>query len=64
MLGTHIEMTNVPGVPFEFQSSFHPNEHELQLTVEHLDELDRALTAMGNHPVQETHDDFVIVPLA
>ena len=62
VLGTHIEMTSSPGVPFDFQSTFHPNEHRLQLCVDHIRELNCALQAMGDNPVQETHNDFIIVP--
>jgi glyoxylase-like metal-dependent hydrolase (beta-lactamase superfamily II) len=62
VLGTHIEMTNRAGIAFDFQSTYHPEEHELQLSVDHLSELDRALASMGEDPVLEVHDDFVIVP--
>ena len=64
VLGTHIEMTNCAGVAYDFQSTYHPGEHELQLSVEHLYELHRALTTMGDDPTQQIHDDFVIVPVS
>lgn len=63
VLGTHIEMTDEPGVDFEFGSTHHPDEHPLQLRFEHLQELDDALQAMGDEPVFERHDDFIVFPL-
>ena len=47
VLGTHIEMTNCACVAYDSGSTYHPGEHELQLSVDHLGELHRALTAMG-----------------
>jgi glyoxylase-like metal-dependent hydrolase (beta-lactamase superfamily II) len=63
VMGTHIEMSNVPGVDFPIGSNSHPNEHPLQLGREHLIELNEACIAMGNTPVYEVHDDFIIFPL-
>jgi hydroxyacylglutathione hydrolase len=63
VLGTHIEMSNTPGVDFPLGSTSHPNEHELQLTREHLLELNEAIIAMGPSPSYQVHDDFIIFPL-
>lgn len=63
VLGTHIEMTQTPMVDFPFGSDVHPNEHELELGLEHLVELNDAVVAMGNQAVLEAHDDFIIYPL-
>ena len=63
VLGTHIEMTREPGVDFEFGTTHHPNEHALQLSFEHLRELDDALQSMGDAAVFERHDDFIVFPL-
>jgi glyoxylase-like metal-dependent hydrolase (beta-lactamase superfamily II) len=62
VFGTHIEMTDQPGVDFDFGADEHPNERELQLGLEHLVELRDAVAAM-DQPVQEVHDDFIIFPL-
>lgn len=62
VLGTHIEMTTTPQQDFAFGASAHPNEHALELTFEHLDELNAAVQAMGGSPSYQAHDDFIIVP--
>jgi glyoxylase-like metal-dependent hydrolase (beta-lactamase superfamily II) len=63
VLGTHIEMTTTPGVEIPFGSTMHANEHPLALTIDHLVELRDAVEAMGNDPVYEIHDDFIVYPL-
>jgi hypothetical protein len=63
VLGTHIEMTNTPGVDFPFGADAHPDEHPLPLTYDHLVELRDALDAMGGVPSLDVHDDFIIYPL-
>lgn len=63
VMGTHIEMTDQPGVDFPFGSTMHPQEHRLPLGLEHLVELRDAVVAMGGQPVYEVHDDFIIFPL-
>lgn len=62
VLGTHIEMSAVPGEQFPIGSTFHPNEHVLQLSPDHLLELLDGLIGMQSSPHIETHDDFVIWP--
>ncbi len=63
VLGTHIEMTNTPGQDFPFAAPTHPDEHPLELTRDHLVELRDAVEAMGNNPVLQAHDDFIVYPL-
>ena len=63
VLGTHIEMTNTAGQDFAYQSTYHPNEHLLPLTRNHLVELNSAVQAMGTNPVYQVHDDFIVYPL-
>jgi glyoxylase-like metal-dependent hydrolase (beta-lactamase superfamily II) len=63
VLGTHIEMTQAPGQDFPFGSQQHPNEHALELLPSHLTELNDAVQAMGNNPVYQEHDDFIVYPL-
>lgn len=62
VMGTHIEMTSTPKQDFAYQSTYHPSEHKLPLTRAHLLELNDAVKAMQNAPVQEAHDDFIVVP--
>jgi glyoxylase-like metal-dependent hydrolase (beta-lactamase superfamily II) len=62
VLGTHIEMTTRAGVEIPFGAMMHPDEHPLPLTVDHLVELHDAVVAMGNDPMYEIHDDFIIFP--
>jgi hydroxyacylglutathione hydrolase len=63
VLGTHVEMQNVPGQQFPLGSTFHPNEHPLQLSRSHLLELLGGLNGMQASPHVEVHADFVIYPL-
>ncbi len=62
VLGTHIEMSNTPGDDFPIGSTSHPNEHPLQLTRDHLLELNAAIIAMQAAPHIEVHDEFIIWP--
>jgi hypothetical protein len=62
VLGTHIEMTQMPGVDYPFGADEHPDEHVLELTWDHLVELRDAVDAMA-FPQIEEHDDFIIYPL-
>ena len=63
VLGTHIEMTTTPYVDFPFGSSVHIDEHELQLTRDHLQELLDGAIDMADDPKKEPHPDFIIFPL-
>lgn len=63
VMGTHIEMSKTPGDDYPIGANSHPNEHVLQLGREHLIELNNACIAMGNTPVLQVHDDFIIYPL-
>lgn len=53
----------VAGKDYGFDVMHHPDEHELPMTVEHLQELRTALHGMGTTARREIHDDFVIFPL-
>ncbi|TAJ17830.1 MAG: MBL fold metallo-hydrolase [Planctomycetota bacterium] len=63
VLGTHIEMSSVPGVDFPLGSLVHPNEHRLQLRRWHLLELVHALDDMVGAPFKDVHADFIVFPL-
>ncbi len=60
ILGTHIEMTTTPDQ--DYSGTYEPNEHALQLGVEHLWELRDSLEALGDTPIKKIHDDFIIFP--
>jgi glyoxylase-like metal-dependent hydrolase (beta-lactamase superfamily II) len=62
VLGTHIEMSNTPGVDFPLGSTHHPDEHPLQLDRSHLLELLDGLIGMQADPHIEVHDEFIIWP--
>lgn len=63
VLGAHIEMSSRPMEQFAFRSTHHPNEHPLELRIEHLLELHRAVSALGSTPRVEKRDHFVIFPI-
>jgi glyoxylase-like metal-dependent hydrolase (beta-lactamase superfamily II) len=63
VLGTHIEMSNTPGDDYAFGADFHPDEHPLQLTRDHLLELNAAVIGMQGDREIEVHDDFIVYPL-
>lgn len=62
VLGTHIEMKAEAGQQFPYGSTYHPNEHVLQLRRGHLVELLDGILAMQDAPHVEVHDDFIIFP--
>ena len=62
VMGTHIEMTDMAGVDFDFGADQHPGEHVLELEWAHLVELRDAVDAMQS-PQIEIHDDFIVYPL-
>jgi hydroxyacylglutathione hydrolase len=62
VLGTHIEMSKTRGEDFPFGSTFHPNEHVLQLRRSHLLELLDGVLGMRDFPHIEVHKDFIIYP--
>jgi glyoxylase-like metal-dependent hydrolase (beta-lactamase superfamily II) len=64
MLGAHIEMTREPGRDYPQSAATHPNEHELELSVDHLKELQAGLRAKLDVPEQpQVHADFIIYPM-
>ena len=64
VMGSHIEMTNEAGADFKLAAPTHPKERRLQLSRNHLFELWEATQAMGDTPVEDIHDDFIVVPVA
>ena len=62
VLGCHVEMKAVPFTSYPYGTNFQPLERDLQLTRQHLLELNAAVQAMGSSPHVETHADFVVDP--
>jgi glyoxylase-like metal-dependent hydrolase (beta-lactamase superfamily II) len=62
ILGAHIEMTTKPAELIPDEAPSHPDEHVLEISYSNLPELQTALHAMGDSPVQQAHRDFVIYP--
>jgi hydroxyacylglutathione hydrolase len=63
VLGNHIEMSKRPGELYPLRTTFQPNEHQLPLTLQNLQEWYGVCEAMGNSPRLEVHDHFAIDPL-
>ena len=64
ILGAHIEMTATPGKDFTDAAPTHPDERALELPYADLLELQAAVRRMGETPVKDVHDDFIVFPLA
>jgi glyoxylase-like metal-dependent hydrolase (beta-lactamase superfamily II) len=63
ILGAHIEMTTTPGQDFPMRAPAHPSEHVLDLPYADLLALQAAVHAMGDAPVRDKYDDFIVYPL-
>jgi glyoxylase-like metal-dependent hydrolase (beta-lactamase superfamily II) len=62
IMGAHVEMTSKPGDLIQDEAPSHPDEHTLEIPYSALPELQAALHAMGDKPMQQAHPDFVIFP--
>ncbi|MFJ8045902.1 MBL fold metallo-hydrolase [Kitasatospora sp. NPDC096147] len=60
VLGCHIEMTATPSVEFRHFATHHPDEHRLELTVDHLHRIRAAIEEIGDKPGEYTYPDFAI----
>ena len=63
VLGCHIEMAGKSGEDYPVGTTHQRNEPPLELTVEHLYALRRALAEIGDTPSLRRFDDFIIWPL-
>jgi glyoxylase-like metal-dependent hydrolase (beta-lactamase superfamily II) len=63
ILGAHVEMTREPGRDFPDRAPTHPNEHALELPYADLLELQAAVHKMGDKPLKDVRDDFIVTPL-
>lgn len=61
ILGCHIEMTNTPGKDYAYGTTYHPDEHVLQLPVSSLFELHQRLQGAPEAQVLVL-DDFIVSP--
>lgn len=63
VLGCHIEMTSEPGKDYPLGTTYQPEEPPLELTVEHLHVLRRALADIGDTPAMRRLPEFIIWPI-
>lgn len=63
LLGTHIEMTTVPGKDYPDEAPVHAEERALELPYADLLELQAAVHAMGEAPRREVRNDFIVTPV-
>jgi len=62
VLGTHIEMSNKPGIDYPVRTTYQPEEHDLAMTPANVFELYDAVLKMKDTPVRDIHNDFIIDP--
>ena len=62
ILGNHIEMTRNRGKDYPMGTTHQPEEHQLPLNKKQLVKLNNALKRMGEKPVYEVHDKFIVYP--
>lgn len=63
VLGSHIEMSHTPGVPYERGSTFQPNEASLLLPVATLTELKRSLDKAGGTRQELKFGSVIVSPV-
>ncbi|WP_374583041.1 MBL fold metallo-hydrolase [Pseudoduganella sp.] len=61
--GAHIEMMNKPYAMYPLGTAYQPQEHKLFLGLEHLRQLNEALSAQGDEPARIERADFIIEPI-
>lgn len=61
--GAHVEMTNKPYAMYPLDTAFQPQEHKLFLGLEHLRQLNQALSAQGEKPARFERADFIVEPV-
>jgi glyoxylase-like metal-dependent hydrolase (beta-lactamase superfamily II) len=61
VLGCHIEMTTTPGVDYPIRTVYQPDEPPLEMTVDQLREIRRAIGEIGDQPGRRyVYPEFVI----
>jgi hydroxyacylglutathione hydrolase len=64
LMGTHIEMSNKPGVDYPMGSTYQPDEAPLPLRAADLASLDKELQAAGTTPEKIVMAKFIVAPLS
>ncbi|MBV1849537.1 MBL fold metallo-hydrolase [Catellatospora tritici] len=60
VLGCHIEMSTTPGQDYPVGWNYQPDEPPLEMTVEHLRQVQRAVAEVGDRRGRHPYQDFVI----
>ena len=60
VLGCHIEMTTTPGVDYPIRTMYQPDEPPLEMSVDHLRDVRRAVREIDGRPGRHVYRDFVI----
>ena len=60
VLGCHIEMAGAPGVDYPVYTTYQPDEPPLQMTVDQMGDLRRALDEVDGRPGRHAVPDFVL----
>jgi hydroxyacylglutathione hydrolase len=60
VLGCHIEMSTTPGVDYPIRTVYQPDEAPLEMSVEQLRDVRRAVDEIGDRPGRYVYPDFVI----
>lgn len=63
LLGAHVEMKKTKRQLYPIGATFQPDEHSLPLAPERLADWHNACEALGDHPRNDVHDEFIIEPL-
>jgi glyoxylase-like metal-dependent hydrolase (beta-lactamase superfamily II) len=64
VLGCHIEMTTTPGVDYPVGWNYQPDEPPLQLTTDHLRQLQATLKASNFQPGRYVLPEMIVTPVA
>jgi glyoxylase-like metal-dependent hydrolase (beta-lactamase superfamily II) len=60
LLGCHVEMGKFPGQDYLIRQTYQPYERVLQMTVEHLKKVGKAVKEIDGKPGQYFYDDFIV----
>jgi hydroxyacylglutathione hydrolase len=60
VLGCHIEMSTTPGVDYPIRTVYQPDEPPLEMTVDQLRDIRRAIDEIGDRPGRHVYADFII----
>jgi hydroxyacylglutathione hydrolase len=63
LLGCHIEMTTTPGVDYPVGWTYQPDETPLELTPEHLTQIQSTLRANGGQPGRYVLPEMIVTPV-